>query len=97
MAADSDLFLGCNLPPDAALTGEGWEWRCNADESRAREMMDTYRELGFEVRLHPVATDGLSESCAGCAESLCTLSAVYVRKRSTAAATETSAAKNTPR
>lgn len=82
MQLETDLFLGCNLPHDSSLTEEGWEWRCNADGNRARDMVDTYRELGFEVRLVAVQVDALSESCAACSDSLGNLSAVYVRKLS---------------
>ena len=86
MASEFGLHFGCDLPQDATLTAEGWQWRCNADENRAREVVDSYLELGFEVRLLPVAVDGLNESCAGCKETRCTLTAVYVRKQSDKAA-----------
>lgn len=82
MASEFGFQLGCDLPQDAKLTGEGWEWRCNADENRTRDVVDTYRELGFEVRLEPLAVDGLSDSCSGCKETLCALNAIYVRKQS---------------
>ncbi len=72
--------MGCDLPLDSALTADGWQWRCNADDNRAREVADTYRELGFEVRLVPVEPDRLNESCSGCHETLCALNAVYVRR-----------------
>lgn len=78
--------MGCDLPLDARLTEAGWEWRCNADDNRAREVSDTYRELGFEVRLVPVEPDRLNESCSSCAETLCALNAVYVRKPTPASA-----------
>ncbi len=75
-------FDGCNLPPERTLVDEGWEWRCNTDQLKAREMVDTYRELGFEVRLVPVNTDLLCDSCDGCKDTVATFSAVYVRKAS---------------
>ncbi len=87
MAPDNESYLGCDLPHDPVLTSEGWQWRCNTDNNRTREVVDTYRELGFEVRLVPVSVDGLSDSCAGCKEALCTFSAVYTRKSSGAATT----------
>ena len=88
MTQENGFYLGCNLPHDPALTGEGWEWRCNTGQDRVGEIEDTYRELGFEVRLVPADVDGLSEACSGCKESLCAFSAVYVRKRSPASASD---------
>ncbi len=82
MAPHTRPFSGCNMPHDPAVTAEGWEWRCNTDDLRAREVVDTYQELGFEVRLLPVNVEGLSESCMGCKDMLRGFRAVYVRKPS---------------
>jgi len=46
------------------LKKEGWEKRFTIDEPRLSEMVDQYRQLGFEVRLEPV--DVSSEECTGC-------------------------------
>lgn len=73
--------FGCDLPPDRSLADEGWEWRCNADARRTREMVDTYGELGFEVRLEPVDTDSLCAACDGCKDGFSAANAVYTRKK----------------
>jgi hypothetical protein len=72
--------FGCDLPPDTALTAEGWEWRCNVDERGVAEMRDTYTELGFEVRLQAVDAGVLCAACDGCKETVAGFKAVYVRK-----------------
>ena len=46
------------------LKKEGWEKRFTTDEPRLSEMVDQYRQLGFEVRLEPV--DISSEECTDC-------------------------------
>jgi len=84
-AGEADEVLGCDLPPNSRLAEEGWEWRCNADARRTREMVETYRELGFEVRLEPVDTDALCAACDGCKEAFAAAHAVYVRKKPAAA------------
>ncbi len=77
--------FGCDLPPDSALADEGWEWRCNADARRAREMVDTYRKLGFEVRLAPVDVDALCAACDGCKDAFAAANAVYMCRKPPAA------------
>ncbi len=79
-APEEGRYYGCALPPDSGLTAEGWEWRCNADPRRARELVDTYAELGFETRLEPVDAEALCAACGGCKEAFAEFSAVYVRK-----------------
>ena len=46
------------------LKKEGWEKRFTIDESRLSEIVEQYRELGFEVLLEPV--DTTSEECTTC-------------------------------
>lgn len=46
------------------LRKEGWEKRFTTDELRLSEMVEQYKELGFEVLLEPVDTS--SEECTGC-------------------------------
>jgi hypothetical protein len=46
------------------LKKEGWEKRFTIDEPRLSEMLEQYRELGFEVLLEPV--DLSSEECTSC-------------------------------
>jgi hypothetical protein len=46
------------------LQKEGWEKRFTIDEPRLSEMVEQYKELGFEVLLEPV--DISSEECTTC-------------------------------
>ena len=46
------------------LKKEGWEKRFTIDEPRLSEMVEQYKELGFEVLLEPV--DLSSEECTNC-------------------------------
>ena len=51
-------------PTPEELKSQGWERRFVYDEPRLSEAVETYRELGFEVLLLPVApTD---EECTEC-------------------------------
>ncbi len=74
--------MGCALPVDEALAAQGWEFRCNTDANRLREVVDTFEEMGFEVRLEKLNLEGLNETCGGCVDTLRGLSAVYIRRRS---------------
>jgi hypothetical protein len=42
----------------------GWEKRFTIDEPRLSEMVEQYKEVGFEVLLEPVDTS--SEECTTC-------------------------------
>jgi len=46
------------------LGKDGWEKRFTIDEPRLSEMVEQYKELGFEVLLEPVDTS--SEECTAC-------------------------------
>jgi len=46
------------------LRREGWEKRFTIDEPRLSEVVEQYKELGFEVLLEPV--DLSSEECTTC-------------------------------
>jgi hypothetical protein len=46
------------------LKREGWEKRFTTDEPRLSEMIEQYKELGFEVLLESVDTS--SEECTSC-------------------------------
>ena len=46
------------------LKKEGWQKRFTIDEPRLSEMLEQYKELGFEVLLEPV--DLSSEECTSC-------------------------------
>jgi hypothetical protein len=49
-----------SIPPD------GWERRFIADPQRAEEVLELYRQAGFEVRAEPAIPDDLREECESC-------------------------------
>jgi len=63
------------------LKKEGWEKRFTIDEPRLSEMVDQYKELGFEVLLEPVDTS--SEECTTCITAFHDrYKTIYTRQRS---------------
>lgn len=70
------------LQPDPRLVAEGWQRRFTADAQRAKEAVELYTSLGYEVRAEPVTTADLHDDCDDClasaALSLCT---IYTRKK----------------
>jgi hypothetical protein len=54
------------LQPDPALVAEGWERRFTADEQRAKEAMELYTQLGYEVRAEGVRPEELHDDCQDC-------------------------------
>ena len=54
------------LAPDPTRLADGWERRFIADGQRAREMMELYRQLGFEVCADPVTPEQVGDDCADC-------------------------------
>ena len=65
------------------LKREGWEKRFTIDEPRLSEMVEQYKELGFEVLLEPV--DISSEECTTCLKNLVfseRYKTIYTRKKS---------------
>ncbi len=70
------------LQPDPGLVAEGWQRRFTADEQRIQEVVELYKELGYEVRMEPVTTGELQDDCHECqASSSLRLFTVYTRKR----------------
>jgi len=63
------------------LKKEGWEKRFTIDEPRLSEMVEQYKELGFEVLLEPVDTS--SEECTTCITAFHDrYKTIYTRRRS---------------
>ncbi len=78
-SADGD-FIGCTLPPDPELAAEGWELRFIADARMARDAVDTYNEVGYEVKLVALTGDALKDECSGCKAIFQQFKALYTRK-----------------
>jgi hypothetical protein len=53
-------MMGPLAPPD------GWERRFIADPQRAEEVIELYRQAGFEVRAEAAIPDDLREECESC-------------------------------
>lgn len=79
--APAGSVIGCRLPVDPDLREQGWEWRCNADGVKLHQVVDSYRELGFEVRTERLDLRSLSENCAGCKGALAQASAVFIKQK----------------
>jgi len=60
------FFSDAQLEADPQLVAEGWERRFTADEQRAREVMELYSRLGYEVRAEPVRAEELHDDCQDC-------------------------------
>jgi EAL domain-containing protein (putative c-di-GMP-specific phosphodiesterase class I) len=54
------------LRANPQLTAQGWERRFVTDIRRADEVMELYRQLGFEVCAEPVAPDDVGDECGDC-------------------------------
>ncbi|MCX8111035.1 MAG: hypothetical protein N3D15_07280 [Syntrophorhabdaceae bacterium] len=60
------------MTKEAELIKEGWEKRFVTCEPRLSEMVELYREIGFEVRIEPLPSeDELKDE--GCSEKGCTV------------------------
>jgi len=79
-------WLGAGVEePDPALLAEGWERRFIADGQRSAEVVELYRQLGYEVRLEPIRAAEIPEGCSDCQlVFLLQFKTVYTRKRPSA-------------
>jgi hypothetical protein len=63
------------------LIAEGWTRRYLADPIRAREAVELYRSLGYEVRAARLTPADLEPSCRDCAPVICrSYVLIYTRK-----------------
>jgi hypothetical protein len=70
------------LQPDSTLIAQGWERRFTADEQRAKEAMELYSQLGYEVRAEPVLPEELPDDCQDCKTVVSFyFQTIYTRKR----------------
>jgi len=56
---------------DRRLVEDGWQRRYLADPDRANEAAESYRELGFEVRIERLTPDHFGPQCQSCAQTIC--------------------------
>jgi hypothetical protein len=60
------ILSDAQLQPNSSLIAQGWERRFTADEQRAKEAMELYSQLGYEVRAEPVLPEELQDDCQDC-------------------------------
>ncbi len=77
----SGSYLGCSVPPDPQLIADGWARRFIGDARMARDAVDTYTDVGYEVRLEEVDPGQLNDDCGGCKVMFAHFRAVYTRKK----------------
>jgi hypothetical protein len=53
------------------LEAAGWQLRFEADANRAAELIDLYRDLGYEVTTRKIVAQEIGPECAGCAVVAC--------------------------
>ena len=76
------MLSAAQLQPNSSLIAQGWERRFTADEQRAKEAMDLYSQLGFEVRAEPVLPEELQDDCQDCKTVVSYyFQTIYTRKR----------------
>ena len=76
------ILSDAQLKPNSSLIAQGWERRFTADEQRAKEAMELYSQLGYEVRAEPVLPDELQDDCQDCKTVVSFyFQTIYTRKR----------------
>lgn len=63
------------------LAAEGWTRRFIADPIRAREALEMYPRMGFEVRAEPMRATEVGPECATCPSVTCPLYLVIYTRR----------------
>ena len=76
------VLSDAQLQPNTSLIAQGWERRFTADEQRAKEAMELYSQLGYEVRAEPVLPEELQDDCQDCKTVVSYyFQTIYTRKR----------------
>lgn len=73
------IQTGVGAEPDRELRAAGWERRFLVGGDRVPEMVTLYRELGYEVLVEPVASEGTDPSCNACLSSGHAHHVIYTR------------------
>jgi hypothetical protein len=60
------VLTDAQLQPDPARVAAGWQRRFITDATRSAEILELYRELGYEVCADPVKAQELLDDCQGC-------------------------------
>ena len=59
------------IPADPKLVADGWVRRYLADRDRAKEAVEIYTALGFEVKAQQLSPEDFSAACGDCASTIC--------------------------
>lgn len=79
---DTPTFgLAPRTKTEAELRAEGWTRRFVGGPPRLNEMIQLYRELGFEVWLEPQAADEFQGECENCTLAIMLFRVIYTRPR----------------
>lgn len=69
------------LTREEQLAAEGWEKKITYDEPRLSEIVEMYREIGYDVHLEPFIAED-SPGCAECMkESPDKYQTIYIREK----------------
>lgn len=72
---------GCAVPGDPKLLAEGWVRKHLVDPDRARESIELYTSLGYEVRAQKLTPADFGPMCKDCASVVCrSYVLIYTRK-----------------
>jgi hypothetical protein len=76
-----DVSSEQQLEQHLELEAEGWQRRFEADTTRARELVELYDDLGYEVTTRQIVPAEIDPECAGCAIVACQrYVALYTRR-----------------
>lgn len=59
------------LPADPKLIARGWVRRYLADPDRAKEAIELYTSLGYEVKAQTLLPEDFLATCGDCASAVC--------------------------
>ncbi|MHC4413720.1 MAG: hypothetical protein ACYS0G_00395 [Planctomycetota bacterium] len=71
-----------SIPADPKLIAEGWVRRHLADPARARESVELYTSMGYEVKVQTLTPSDFGPQCGQCAAVACgSCVLIYTRNR----------------
>lgn len=70
------------IPADPKLIAAGWVRRHLADPDRAKESVELYESMGFEVKAHTLTPADFGSGCQKCSSEICkSYVLIYTRKK----------------
>ena len=72
---------GITVNADPGLLAQGWVRRNLEEPTRAKELVELYESLGFEVRVEKLSPESFPDQCQVCGLSVCSAYVmIYTRK-----------------